>query len=97
MTTVTAETLRDMSISQIAGLVAFNWNATSKNGVNYGAKPYLEAMFSMENIKDFFGLDPGEQIVLYFLSNATTWRGPVAKLVKLELKRRLRTECGYSI
>ena len=35
-----------------------------------------------------YGLDTAETIVIYFLSNATTWRGAVAREVKVELKKR---------
>jgi len=52
----------------------------------FGAVPYIEAMMQMENAKDNFGLDSGKSIVLYFLSNATTWRGAEARRIKLELK-----------
>ena len=32
--------------------------------------------------------DSGRSIVRYFLGNAGTWRGDVAKAIKAELKRR---------
>jgi hypothetical protein len=32
-------------------------------------------------------MDTGKSIVLYFLSNAGTWRGETAKRVKAELKK----------
>ena len=51
--------------------------------VNYAAAPYLKAMLQ----RDYF-MDDEKTIVLYFLNNATTWRGPVAREVKAELKRR---------
>ena len=49
--------------------------------------PYLGAMFSLDKITDPYGADSGKSIVLYFLSNATTWRGETAKRVKAELKK----------
>ena len=52
----------------------------------FGAVPYLEAMHSLDSIKDKYGYDDAKSIVLYFLSNATTWRGDVARRVKTELK-----------
>ena len=52
----------------------------------FGAVPYWEAMSSLGNISDNYGCDSGKSIVLYFLSNSGTWRGEVAKRVKLELK-----------
>ena len=55
----------------------------------FGAVPYLDAMRSLGSIDDNFGYDDGRSIVLYFLSNAATWRGPTAKTIKLELKSML--------
>ena len=86
----TAEELKGMSISNIASFVWSDWKATSKNGVNNAAKPYLDAMLDLQTVEDKYGLDSGKGIVLYFLSNATSYRGEQAKLVKAELKRR----CG---
>jgi hypothetical protein len=57
--------------------------------VNFAAKPYLDAMRSLGSIDDNFGYDDGRSIILYFLSNASTWRGPTAKTIKLELKAML--------
>lgn len=55
----------------------------------FGAVPYLQAMRSMDKVSDAFGYDSGRSIVLYFLSNAKTWRGPDAKRLKAELKALL--------
>jgi hypothetical protein len=55
--------------------------------VNYGAKPYLDAMACLSSTSDNFGMDTGKSIVLYFLSNASSWRGETAKRVKAELKK----------
>lgn len=54
------------------------------------AKPYLEAMFSLNSIKDNYILDSGESIVAYFLANAGSWRGETARRVKSELKEILK-------
>jgi hypothetical protein len=54
--------------------------------VNFAAVPYLSAMASMGDIRDSYGYDSGKSVVLYFLGNAGTWRGDVAKRVKAELK-----------
>lgn len=54
--------------------------------VYFGAEPYLAAMETMNSINDDYGFDSGESIVLYFLANATSWRGPVARAIKVELK-----------
>lgn len=54
--------------------------------VNYAAQPYLEAMSSLNTIDDKYYWDAGKSVVLYFLANAGTWRGDVAKRIKQELK-----------
>lgn len=56
----------------------------------FGAVPYLQAMQCMDRPSDNFGADSGREIVLYFLSNATTWRGEAAKRIKAELKAALK-------
>ena len=54
--------------------------------VNYAAKPYLEAMRDLSSINDKYGYDDARSIVLYFLSNAASFKGDTAKILKLELK-----------
>jgi hypothetical protein len=54
--------------------------------VYFGAVPYLDAMASLDKITDDYGADSAVSVVIYFLSNATTWRGEVARRVKAELK-----------
>ena len=73
------------SISQIALEISLDW----KN-VNYAAKPYLEAMFSLQSSSDFFYNDDARSIIAYFLANATHYRGETARKVKLELKEHLK-------
>jgi len=70
----------------IAQEIRKDWKATSKNGIYFGAVPYLDAMASLDKPSDNYGMDSGKSIILYFLSNATTWRGDTAKRVKAELK-----------
>ena len=52
----------------------------------FGAVPYIKAMACLGSIKDDYGHDSAKSIVLYFLSNASSWRGPQAKAIKAELK-----------
>lgn len=68
-------------LNAIAGDIAKDWR-----NVNYAAKPYLDAMFSLNSIGDRFYMDSGDSIVRYFLANAQSWRGDKAKAIKLELK-----------
>lgn len=72
-------------IYEIAGEIRKDWHP-----VYFGAVPYLDAMRSMDKVTDPYGADSGESVVLYFLSNATTWRGPVARATKAELKALLK-------
>jgi hypothetical protein len=53
----------------------------------FGAVPYLGAMSELDNINQDYGYDSGKSIVLYFLSNATTWKGEDARRIKAELKQ----------
>ena len=53
--------------------------------IYFGAKPYLDAMSCLESINDNYGWDSGKSIVLYFLANASSWRGEVARRIKKEL------------
>lgn len=70
---------------QVAADVRANWPK-----VNYAAKPYLEAMGELGSITDRYYYDTAEEVVLRFLSNASTWRGDAAKRIKAELKGMLR-------
>lgn len=78
-----------LNLSQIATCIGVDWRK-QKGGVNYAAKPYLDAMSCLNSIKDNYGADTGISIVAYFLSNASTWKGEIAKAIKLELKKRLK-------
>lgn len=81
--TTTTTTVRPLSV--IAAEIAADWAPKGK-GINYAAKPYLEAMFSLNSINENYFCDSGKSVVLYFLCNARSWTGPVAKRVKAELK-----------
>ena len=68
-------------IYEIAAEIRKDW----KNVSPYAA-PYLRAMFCLRSIDENYGFDSGRSIVCYFLANAGSWRGEVAKRVKAELK-----------
>ena len=70
----------------IAAEIEDDWKKPS----NY-AKPYLDAMHSMQDIGDWYGYEDAQMIVLRFLSNAQTWRGETARTIKKELN----SMCGY--
>ena len=72
-------------ISCIAYDIQKEWG----NKTNYAAKPYLSAMKGLNSISDSYGYDSARSIVLYFLGNASTFRGEEAKSLKEELKQHL--------
>lgn len=51
--------------------------------------PYRKAMRELDTITDRYGLDSAYEIVLRFLANATSWRGPDARRIKAELNEIL--------
>lgn len=69
------------TISTIAREISREW----KN-VNYAAKPYLQAMRSLDSVSDSFGYDSAKSVVSYFLANASGYRGDTAKAHKAALK-----------
>lgn len=73
------------NLSEIAQEIKRDWKP-----VNYAARPYLWAMSGFSTVDDTFGFDSARSVVLYFLSNASSWRGEVAKRVKAELKAHLK-------
>lgn len=82
-TAITAEQLKGMKLYEIASAIRKDWKKQSKTGkVYFGAEPYLDAMESLSSVNDSYGLDSGKSIVLYFLANATTWKGEVAREIK---------------
>ena len=83
--------LKALSLDEIARLIGCSWlNKDGNSNVHPTAKPYLEAMADLENIGDNYGCDSGRSVVLYFLANASAFRGEAAKAIKAELNRRLK-------
>ncbi len=76
------------SLNVIANEIYIDWSQ-AKSGVYFGAVPYLKAMADLQSIEENYFLDTGRSVVAYFLANAQTWRGDVARRVKKELKGML--------
>jgi hypothetical protein len=53
------------------------------------ARDYINAMSCINSIDDQYGLDSGESVVLYALSNMATFKGEEARAIKAELKSHL--------
>lgn len=71
---------------EIASEIRRDWGAK----VNYAAKPYLDAMSTLNKVSDNYIMDSGHSIVAYFLSNASSWRGDKAREIKKELNRMIK-------
>jgi hypothetical protein len=72
-------------IYEISREIRKDWKA-----VYFGAKPYLDVMSGLDKVTDNYGMDSAKMIINYFLSNASTWRGEVAKRIKTELKAMVK-------
>lgn len=72
-------------ISDVAADIRRDW----KN-VYFGAKPYLAAMASLSDKNSRYLAEDATSIVLYFLSNASTYRGENARKYKAELKEIIK-------
>jgi len=73
------------SLHNIADEIMRDWRTPY-----FGAVPYIRAMRYVDKVTDRYGDDTGRDIVVYFLSNAKTWRGDTARRVKAELKGLLK-------
>ena len=76
---------------QIAADIYKNWPRAS-----IYALPYIHAMRHLNTVRDSYGADSAQSVILYFLSNATNWRGEEARRIKAELKSILK-DSGYEI
>ncbi len=65
----------------IARDIRKDWKNPSPHAI-----PYIDAMEHLRTVEDNFFFDSGKEIVLRFLSNASTWRGEIARKIKKELK-----------
>ena len=81
------DTKTQRALSVIAREIRRDWKK-----VNFAAVPYLEAMLELDTMHDKFYNDDAKTIVLYFLSNASSWRGPEAKRIKAELNSMLKAK-----
>lgn len=77
--------MSDRPLYKIASEIRSTWPK-----VNYAAEPYLIAMGGLTSISDSYYEDSAKSVVLYFLSNATSWRGDDARRIKAELKGLLK-------
>lgn len=72
------------TISRIAGDIKRIWVKPY-----FGAVPYLNAMLSLNTSEDRYGMDSADDILLRFFTNASSFRGEKAKVLKYELAHHL--------
>lgn len=77
--------MSNRSLSTIAREIIADYSQRGK-AVHFSAVPYVNAMRSLDTLDDNYGDDDAESVVIYALSNLSTWRGETATRVKRELK-----------
>lgn len=71
------------TIREVAREIVVHWDKP-----NFAAKPYLDAMLQIDgDCSAQYYADSAQSIVLYFLANASSFRGEDAKRLKAELKK----------
>lgn len=73
------------ALSAIAAEIREDWGVK----LSPHAEPYVDAMAGLKSIGERYINEDASSIVRYFLANAGTWRGEVARRVKAELKAML--------
>ena len=63
--------------------------ASKGKPVHPWAKPYVDAMATLSEMTDMYGLDSGDYCMRYALSNLSSWRGDKAREVKAEMREML--------
>lgn len=80
------QTLEVLTFAEIVQVIRQDWARPY-----FGAVPYLDALGSMDtdDLDALYGVERIRDILPYLTGNLTTWRGPVARAVKAELKGRM--------
>lgn len=77
-------------LNKIAAEILTDWGPQPPKGYQVFARPYVIAMLDLKSITDCYGVDPADDIVIRFLTNAVPWRGDTARRIKLELNTILK-------
>ena len=81
--------MEKLTFFQLAEIVSANWRETGYK--NFLAQNALDFLSCIQCVEESFGiLGSARNGIERFLSHARGWRGPVARTVKKELRRRLR-------
>ena len=74
-----------VSVSEIAYAISKDWQNISPY-----AKDYLNAMKEITNIEGNYYADSAKSVVMYFLANASSYRGENARSYKALLKEMIK-------
>ena len=74
---------------EIAEEIAADLGSWRGGKISPYAKPYLDALRSLDSIEDMYYADSASTVVAYFLANVKAYQGPKAKELKAELKKIL--------
>ena len=74
-----------VSVSEIAYAIDKDWANVSPY-----AKDYLNAMKTISNVEDNYYADSAKSVILYFLANASSYRGDNARAYKSLLKAMVK-------
>ena len=84
-----ARSIAEGDLSDIASIIRRDFREQGKK-IPPAAQPYLDALSTLGTVDDQYGMDSGKSIVAYALSNLGSYKGETARLVKAELKARLK-------
>ena len=76
------------SLRQLGRIISAHWPEPY-----FGAVPYIAAMQNSDDDGRYYE-DDASCLTMYFLSNAASWRGAIARTIKKELRRRLKETEG---
>lgn len=93
----TATAIKDADLSDLSSMIRRDLRSQGKK-IPFGAEPYLDALSSLSDANQNYGMDSGKSMIAYALSNLTSYKGPKARAIKAELKARMKaaTETPYS-
>ena len=74
-----------VSVSEIAHAIAKDWQNVSPY-----AKDYLNAMKEIRSVNDSYYADSAKSVILYFLVNASSYRGENARTYKALLRELVK-------
>lgn len=77
--------LDQLSLPELASLAVIDYKPMPPH-----LQPYVEALIRCRSIRSMYGIEKAGHLIPYYLNNAAYWRGPVAREVKKELKRRYK-------